>query len=50
MGLSREETLTVPFSALLDLIAIDQIKRGELEAKPTEEEETEEFLRLMRFR
>ena len=39
--------MTVPFGVLLDLIAIDQIKRGELEAKPTEEEETEEFLRLM---
>ena len=50
LGLTREETLTVPFSFLLDLIAIDLIKNGLVERKMSEEEEEAEFFKLMEYK
>lgn len=50
MGLTRDETLSIPFSQLLDLIAVQQIKVEGAKQKPTEEEETEAFLQLFTYR
>lgn len=50
MGLTRNETLSIPFSQLLDLIAVEQIKTGSAERKPTAEEEADEFMRLLTYK
>ena len=48
--MTRDETLSIPFSQLLDLISVHQIKQEGAEAKPTEEEEMDDFMRLMSFK
>ncbi len=50
IGLSREETLSIPFSQLLDLIAIEQIKHEGATAKLSEQEEDAEVFRLLNFK
>lgn len=44
-----QEALLVPFSVLLDLVAIQQIKEEGAERKLTEEDETDEMLRLLDY-
>lgn len=43
MGLSLEETMTVPLSLLLDLIAVDQIKNDEFKQKKTQAQNDKEL-------
>lgn len=50
MGLTRNETLSIPFSCLLDLIAVEQIKNEGAEIKPTFTDEQDEFIRLLSFK
>lgn len=47
MGLSLQEALTVPYSLLLDLMAIEQIKNEGAERKLSKDEEMEDFERLL---
>lgn len=47
LGLCREEALSVPLSELLDLIAVEQIKSEGARQKLTQEEEQDEFMRLL---
>ena len=49
VGLSRRETLAIPFSELLDLIAIEQIKHegATLGKTKTEASEERDFWALM---
>ena len=49
LGLSRDETLTVPFSLLLDLIAVEQIKNEGAEQKLSAQDEEAEFFRLLSY-
>ena len=49
MGLTLHEALSVPFSLLMDLVAIHQIKVEGAERVLTAEEEQDEFMRLMSF-
>ena len=48
--MTRDETLSIPFSQLLDLISVHQIKQESAEAKPTEAEEMDDFMRLMSYK
>lgn len=50
IGMTRDETLSIPYSQLLDLIAVHQIKQEGAEAKPTEAEEIDDFMRLMSYK
>ena len=50
MGLTRNEALSIPFSLLLDLIAIEQIKNEGAHRKASEADEEEEFFRLLAFK
>ena len=50
MGLSYDECMAVPFSLLLDLIAIQQIKKEGAKRKPSAAGEMEEFERLLTFK
>lgn len=50
MGLTRDETLSIPFSLLLDLIAVEQIKVEGLERKHTAAEEDAELMHVLSFR
>lgn len=50
VGLTRLEALDLPFSLLLDLIAVHQIKTEGAEQRPTREDEAREFLRLLSYR
>lgn len=43
MGLSLDETLTVPLSLLLDLIAVDQIKHDGFKQKKTQRQNDREL-------
>ena len=43
MGLSLEETMTVPLSLLLDLIAVDQIKNDGFKQKKTQAQNDREL-------
>ena len=46
----REEALSIPYSQLLELIAVHQIKQEGAGAKPTEAEEMDDFMRLMSYK
>ena len=48
--MSRDETLSLPLSELLDLIAIEQIKNEGAHPKLTLEEDQEEFMKLLNRR
>lgn len=50
IGMTRDETLSIPYSQLLDLIAVHQIKQEGAEAKPTEAEEMDDFMRLLSYK
>lgn len=50
IGLSRHETLVLPFGELLDFIAIQQIKSEGAKRKPTIEDNESEFMRLLSFK
>lgn len=50
MGLSMQETLTVPFSVLLDLIAVEQIKNEGARQRRTAEDATAAFEELLTWR
>ena len=50
LGLTRNEALSIPFSQLLDLIAIEQIKIENAERKLTAEEDADEFMRLLTYK
>jgi hypothetical protein len=50
IGLSRHETLVLPFGELLDFIAIQQIKSEGAKRKPTIEDNENEFMRLLSFK
>lgn len=50
MGLTRNEALSIPFSQLLDLIAVEQIKNEGAEQKLTKEDEEAEFMHLLSFK
>ena len=50
MGLTRNETLSIPFSCLLDLIAVEQIKNEGAELKLSPQDEQDEFMRLLTFK
>lgn len=47
MGLSMQEALTVPYSLLLDLVAIEQIKHEGAERKLSVQEEQDEFMKML---
>lgn len=47
MGLSWDQTLAVPLSTLLDMIAVHQIKEEGFEYRLTKAEEEQEFFRLL---
>lgn len=42
--------MSIPFSYLLDLIAVEQIKNENAEQKPTAQDEENEFFRLLSFK
>ena len=46
-GLSLREAWTVPYSFLLDLSAMEQIKHEGAELKPTAAEEQDEFMQML---
>lgn len=50
MGLTRNETLSIPFSYLLDLIAVEQIKNEGAQQKATAQDEQEDFFRLLSYK
>lgn len=50
IGLSRRETLALPFGELLDFIAIQQIKNEGAKRKLTIEDNENEFMRLLSFK
>jgi len=43
MGLSLDETLTIPLTLLFDLIAVDQIKNDGFKAKKTQKQNDKEL-------
>ena len=49
MGLTLGETMSIPFGLLQDLVAIHQIKVEGAERVLTQEEEQDEFFRLLSF-
>ena len=49
MGLTLGETMSVPFGLLQDLVAIHQIKVEGAERVLTQEDEQDEFFRLLSF-
>lgn len=49
MGLTLGEVMSIPFGLLQDLIAIQQIKVEGAERVLTQEEEQDEFFRLLSF-
>ncbi len=49
-GLTRTEALHLPFSEVLDLIAIGLIKNGLAQQKPTPEEDADVFMSLLTYR
>lgn len=50
MGLSWDETLTVPLPLLLDLIAVEQIKNEGYKYKPNLADDQAEVMRLLRIK
>lgn len=50
IGLSFSETMTMPIGYLLDLIAIEQVKNEGAALKKSEDEEADEFMRLLEYR
>lgn len=47
--MTRSETLTLPFGELLDLIAIEQIKREGARLKPSQESEEAAFFSALEY-
>ena len=50
MGLTRDEALSIPFSMLLDLISIQQIKEEGAKRKRSQEDEEQELMYLLSYK
>ena len=50
MGLSLDETLTVPLSLLLDLIAVDQIKNDGFKQRKTRKQNDQELEMILNLK
>lgn len=50
MGLNLNEIMALPIGFLLDLIAIEQVKNEGATLKKSEDEEADEFMRLLEYK
>ena len=50
MGMTRKDTLALPFGELLNMIAIEQIKHEGATRKRSQADEEADFMRLLSFK